>query len=71
MDSLSPVQNLWRAARDGLARINQILAEAETGEDAVFQTPPPKPDLTSDAERRIANARKDGPDARRARTDLR
>ncbi len=71
MDNRSAVQNLWRAARGGLARINRILADAETGDDAVFQTPPPEPDPTHDAERRIANARRDGPDARRARIDLR
>jgi hypothetical protein len=70
MDNRSAVQNLWRAARGGLARINQILAEAETSEDVVFQTQP-KSDRTSDAERRIANARKDGPEAKRARIELR
>jgi len=57
MDNRSAVQSFWRATRDGLARLNQILAEADTAEDAVFQTPPRGSGRTADAERRIAKAR--------------
>jgi len=58
MENRSAVQTFWRAARDGLARLNRILAEADPGDDAVFHVPPRGPERTDDAERRIAEARK-------------
>jgi hypothetical protein len=58
MDNRFAVQNLWRAARDGLARLNQILAEAEPADDGVFHVPARGPERKDDAERRIAEARK-------------
>jgi hypothetical protein len=58
MNSRSTVQNLWRAARDGLARVNHILVESAQADDAVLQAPPRGPERTSDVERRIADARK-------------
>jgi len=57
MVNRSAVQNLWRAARGGLARLNQLLSEAEPADDAVFHAPPRGPDRRDDAERRIAEAR--------------
>jgi hypothetical protein len=61
MHNRSAVQTLWRAARGGLARLNAFIAEPDTSEDAVFQRGPRGPDRTSDAERRIAEARKARP----------
>lgn len=58
MDNQFAVQNLWRAARDGLVRLNQILAEAGPADDAVFDVPARGPERRDDAERRIAQARK-------------
>ena len=52
------IQNLWRAARGGLARLNQILVETAPCDDAVFSAPPRGSERTDDAERRIAEARK-------------
>jgi len=57
MDNRSAVQNLWRAARGGIARLNQILVDAAPPDDAVFHAPPRGPDRRDDAERRIAEAR--------------
>jgi hypothetical protein len=58
MDSRSAVQNIWRAARGGLARLNQSLAEAQLPDDAVFHVPARGLERRDDAERRIAEARK-------------
>ncbi len=58
MDNRFAVQNLWRAARDGLVRLNQTLVEAEPADDAVFHAPRRGPERTDDVERRIAEARK-------------
>jgi hypothetical protein len=58
MDNRSAVQNLWRAARDRLARLNQVLADAEPDDDAVFHVRARGPERGDDAERRLAEARK-------------
>jgi len=56
MDNRSALQNLWRAVSGGLARLNQILSEAEPADDAVFQAPPRDSERAHDTERRIAEA---------------
>lgn len=68
MDNRSAVQSLWRAARDKLARLNHLLAEAELSDEGVFHVlthdrsradDPVSSDLaSSDLDRRIAEARK-------------
>ncbi len=60
MDNRTAVQNLWRAARGGLARLNQLLSEGDQADDAVFIAPPRTPERRDldDAERRMAEARK-------------
>jgi hypothetical protein len=58
MDNRSAVHTVWRAARDGFARLNQMLAETDAPDDAVFRAPSRGPKRTNDAERRIAEARK-------------
>ncbi len=58
MDNRSAAQNFWRAARGGLARLNQLLSEGDPDDESVFRTPPRLADRTDDAERRIAEARK-------------
>ncbi len=59
MDNRSAVQTVWRAARDGLARLNQILAEGDRAEDAVFLVPPRGPERTDDVGQRLDEARND------------
>jgi hypothetical protein len=54
----SSAQNLWRAARDGIARLNQFLAGGDSADDAVFQAPSRETKRTDEAQRRIAAARK-------------
>ena len=59
MDKRSPVETFWRAARGGLARLNQLLSEGDAAEGAVFIAPPRATERRDrdDAERRIAEAR--------------
>ena len=59
MEDRPAVRNLWRAAREGIARLNQRLAEsADADEQAVFQPASRDIEGASDAQRRIAEARK-------------
>ena len=59
MNNRGAVQMVWRAARGGLVRLNQILRETGAADDAVFYAPPPGgPKRATDAERRIEEARK-------------
>jgi hypothetical protein len=55
----SSVQNLWRAARTGLARLNRVLAETGNSDDMVFDIRDPKDRWRSnERERRAADSRK-------------
>jgi hypothetical protein len=56
MESRAAASSLWRAARAGFARFNQLLAEVDLSDDAVFQTPP-RTTQPDDVERRIDEAR--------------
>ena len=62
MNTHSAVQTFWRAARGGLARLNQLLAEGDAAEESVFLAPRQAPERRGreDAERRIAEARDAG-----------
>ncbi len=52
------VQTLLSVARSGAARLAQALAETDQDDGSVFRTMPPDTRRTSDAEQRIAAARK-------------
>jgi hypothetical protein len=50
----SSVQNLWRAARAGLARLNRVLAETGNSDDMVFDIRDPRNRRRSNERERIA-----------------
>ena len=58
MDNRSTVQAFWRAARGGMARLHQLLAEGDPSDGAIFQTRSRGPEKATDSERRIAEAKK-------------
>ncbi len=58
MDSRTTIEGLWRAARDGVARLNALLREGDLPEDAIFSAPKPAP-RQAEAERRLAAARRE------------
>jgi hypothetical protein len=58
MDNRSAVQGLWRTALNGLARLNQLLAEDNPADGSIFRSLPHGSERAADTERRIAEARK-------------
>ena len=58
MDNRSTIHTVWRAARDGFARLNQILVEDDPADEAVFSATPRETARRRDLERRIVEARK-------------
>ncbi len=51
----SAIQGLWRVARDGIARLNGLLAETGDPDDGVFRAPSYPPN--DERERRLEDAR--------------
>ncbi len=60
MAQRSALQSLWRATRDGLVRLNRLLAERGDPNDMVFHAPPANLSQERDTERIM--------EARRSRT---
>jgi hypothetical protein len=54
----SSIQDLWRAVRAGLARLNRVLAETGNSDDMVFDIRDPSNSWRSnERERRATNSR--------------
>jgi hypothetical protein len=64
----SPVQILWRAARDGLAELSRRFAEAGDSNDMIFHAPPTSRSRERDHEQRILEAQRSGPRGDRTST---
>lgn len=58
MHNRSTIETVWRAARDRIARLNQILVENDPDDEAVFSATPGETSRRLDLERRILEARK-------------
>ncbi len=58
MDNRSTIETVWRAARNRIARLNQILVENDPADEAVFSATPRETSRRLDLERRIVEARK-------------
>ncbi len=59
MNDRFSVRTLLSAARRGIARLNRALVETDADDALVFQATPPEKGRATEAERRIAEARKD------------
>ena len=67
MTQRTALQSLWRATRDGLAKLNRRLAESRDPDDLVFHAPAIR-SLERDVERRIVEAQK-SPEPKRPTAD--